>query len=217
MAEEKTTYKLTYFGMAGRAGAARAMFRHAKVDFENEHIAFGDWKGIKPTTTWGNLPYLTVNDDVIISQSRAMTRYVAKVCGLYPEDFALAAHCDALHDVFEDFGTTVMKLNGPGASSDEKTAARQADVELGLEGSKILGLYKRIDDFLGLHGATDSNGHVHAVGTEFTVADFVCYVFIHSNWCGFYDGLEMKMIEDAGFDNVLAVYNSMAKLNLDTV
>jgi glutathione S-transferase len=214
MAEDTTSYELTYFPMPGRAGAARAMLNYKEIAFTNTTVVFDDWKTVKPTTTWGNLPFLTVttgDEEAVITQSRSVLRYVGKVCGYYPEDFALAAHCDALHDVFEDFAGVCKKLQE--GSTDSKEDTRKADVALGDE-SQILQFYRKIDNFLGLHMGKDENGVVRAVGNSLTTGDFIVYQFVSNQFGGMYDGLEMQMLRDANMDNVLAVYDAMAAMGL---
>merc|ERR1719433_2453921 len=144
-------YKLTYFPIDGRAGPIRLMFKVAKQRYKDEKIAFSDWKDLKGSTTWGSMPYLEV-DGELITQCRAIVRFVGKRLGFYPENDALAAHCDAIHDVMEDIQAAIMKIKGE--SKADTIELRQAEIAKGdgLDGGKFMYLYKRLDTFIANKG-----------------------------------------------------------------
>ena len=81
--------RLTYFAIAGAAEKVRLSFVLGNVAFEDERIKWEDWKALKPTTPYGQVPVLSV-DGRVISQSDAMVRYAASLApALYPPELAL--------------------------------------------------------------------------------------------------------------------------------
>ncbi|XP_014669592.1 PREDICTED: hematopoietic prostaglandin D synthase-like [Priapulus caudatus] len=75
-----TQFKLTYFNGRGRRETARVMFAAADVKYEDHRIEMADWPQIKPTTSHGYLPILTV-DGKCLHQSGAINRYLAPKFG----------------------------------------------------------------------------------------------------------------------------------------
>uniref|UniRef100_A0AC35U2E4 Glutathione S-transferase n=1 Tax=Rhabditophanes sp. KR3021 TaxID=114890 RepID=A0AC35U2E4_9BILA len=113
-------YKLTYFVGRGYGEPARLMFRYAGIEFEDVRLEFDDWIKIKDTTPFGQIPILEV-DGVVIAQSFAITRLVAKASGLYPENNVDAALADSIADYIKEidlkgflnyFGTKAGFLTG---------------------------------------------------------------------------------------------------------
>ncbi|KAJ9462943.1 Glutathione S-transferase 4 [Diplonema papillatum] len=83
--------KLTYFDFESIAEPIRLALVMNKVPFEDERIkvnAWSEWLSIKPTTKFGQLPIMKI-DNVTFAQSGAMLRYVGKSFGegaLYPQN-----------------------------------------------------------------------------------------------------------------------------------
>lgn len=94
-------YKLTYFNGRGLGEVIRLIFAQAAVDFEDIRIERDDWPERKPTTPFGKIPVLDV-DGIIISESRAIARFVARRHGLCGQDDFEAAQCDMLVDALYD-------------------------------------------------------------------------------------------------------------------
>ncbi|KAL3668101.1 hypothetical protein V7S43_006965 [Phytophthora oleae] len=61
------------------------LFSYGGVKFVDERVQFPDFPALKPTLPFGQLPNLEV-DGNIFAQSMAITRYAAKLAGLYPSD-----------------------------------------------------------------------------------------------------------------------------------
>jgi glutathione S-transferase len=78
--------KLTYFDIEAAAEPIRLALVLSGVDFEDDRIAFSDWSALKPTTPYGQLPLMTVNDGPVRTQSGAMLRWVGSTLSdtLYP-------------------------------------------------------------------------------------------------------------------------------------
>jgi len=119
-----STMKLTYFDFSGgRAEPARLAMHIGGIAFEDDRFAPGDFAEVRTHTPLGQVPVLTL-DGVQVTQSDAITRYVGKLAGLYPEDDFQALLCDeamaALEDVTIKIGATF------GLSGDALKAARDA-------------------------------------------------------------------------------------------
>ena len=116
--------KLTYFDFSGgRAEPARLAMHIGGIPFEDDRFAPANFAEIRKTTPLNQVPTLHVND-VQITQSDAITRYVGKLAGLYPEDALQALLCDealgALEDINIKIGTTF------GLTGDDLKNAREA-------------------------------------------------------------------------------------------
>lgn len=77
--------KLTYFDGPWLGEPIRNAFIIGGVEFEDHRVKKEDWMAMKPSTPFGALPILTVDDDKVYSQSDAILRYAGKLTGLYPE------------------------------------------------------------------------------------------------------------------------------------
>ncbi|MCK7494029.1 MAG: glutathione S-transferase N-terminal domain-containing protein [Comamonadaceae bacterium] len=86
--------KLTYFDFSGgRAEPARLAMHIGEIPFEDYRFAPSDFSEVRKTTPLNKVPTLHVNG-VQVTQSDAITRYVGKLAGLYPEDDFQALLCD---------------------------------------------------------------------------------------------------------------------------
>lgn len=63
---------LSYFPVYGRAEISRMCLWKAGVEYEDCRIEFADWPALKPTTEFGSMPFLTLEDGTVISQSIPM-------------------------------------------------------------------------------------------------------------------------------------------------
>jgi glutathione S-transferase len=79
--------KLSYFDIEGAAEPIRLALVLAGIDFEDDRIKFPEWAALKPTTPYGQLPLMTIDDGPVRTQSGAMLRYVGGLSNtLYPKD-----------------------------------------------------------------------------------------------------------------------------------
>jgi glutathione S-transferase len=123
------------------------------------------WADFKPLTPHGHLPVLDVHGDgsVMLSQSRAIERFIARSFGLFGNDNVEAAlidaTCETVRDLYEPW---VAIFNVP---RDEQAAKRhQFIAELT---PKLLGLEKQA-----ARGA-------FLVGDRITLADVSAFAFLH--------------------------------------
>lgn len=106
------TYKLTYFDIdGGRAEPIRIAFHTAGIAFEDERLSFAEFGEMRTSTRFNSLPVLKI-DGAEITQSNAISRYVGKMAGLYPEDDLQALYCDEVMGALEDVLHYVVKTFG---------------------------------------------------------------------------------------------------------
>ena len=99
--------KLTYFDFSGgRAEPARLAMHIGGISFEDHRFASKDFPEIRKTTPLNQVPTLHVND-VQVTQSDAITRYVGKLAGPYPEDAFQALLCDEVMSALEDINVKI--------------------------------------------------------------------------------------------------------------
>ena len=106
-----TTAKLTYFRGRGRAESTRWMLAATNVEFTNERIETPE--ALADLRASGKLPFdqmpLLEIDGHCLSQSSAMTRYLARRGGMYGANDTDAIWCDLVAGVVADFAEAPMQ------------------------------------------------------------------------------------------------------------
>lgn len=106
-----TTAKLTYFHGRGRAETTRWMLAATDVSFENVRIETPE--ALAHLRASGKLPFdqipLLEIDGHCLSQSSAMTRYLARRGGMYGADDTDAMWCDLVAGVVADFAEAAIQ------------------------------------------------------------------------------------------------------------
>ncbi len=176
--------KLTYFDFAGgRAEPARLALHIGGIPFDDYRFAPADFPEVRKTTPLGQVPTLYVND-VQITQSDAITRYVGKLAGLYPEDALQALFCDevlgALEDINIKIGTTF------GMTGDDLKNAREALV------AGALPKYLRW-----LEQQLESHGGEFLADHRLTIADLKAFVLLSWLSSGKLDHMPVDLLETA--------------------
>ncbi|CAM9858884.1 unnamed protein product [Choristocarpus tenellus] len=122
-----TTYKLTYFNIAGRAEPIRQAFVIANIPFEDYRIPSAEFRAKKASgdLRWGTVPSLDIvgtdGKTTTISQTLAIFRFVSRKGGLYPADPVEAARVDEILDAYQDMNSVVNAFDSE--SDAEKKAA----------------------------------------------------------------------------------------------
>ena len=174
--------KITYFDVdGGRAEPARLALRIGGIAFEDHRFAFSNFAEVRQTTPLNQVPTLQVNG-VQVTQSGAITRYVGKLSGLYPEDAFQALLCDEIIDGVEDasikIGTTF------GLTGDALKNAR-TDLVNG-----ALPKYLRW-----LQNQLENRGSEFFADIRLTIADLKVFVFVRGLNSGHLDHVPTNLVE----------------------
>ena len=112
--------KMIYFNARGRAEGARLILAEGKIEYEDYRFPTNHdndtnpsrmndaFLAIEPRLTWGQVPAMEVGS-TMITQTRAIERYVAKRAGLIPEDAVQAAFVDSVAEALTDLQAEVIK------------------------------------------------------------------------------------------------------------
>jgi len=162
-----TSYKLTYFDFdGGRAEPVRIAFHAAGVEFEDERLSFRQFGEMRASTRFNSVPVLEI-DDVVVTQTNAMCRYVGKLAGLYPEDPVQALYCDEAMEAVEDLLHRIVRTIG--LEGDELREAREALAD------GWLSIFLR-----GLNDILARGGGEYFADHRLTVADLKVFVQVRS-------------------------------------
>ena len=81
--------RLQYFNIEGPAEKIRLALSIANIPFTDDRVVFDQWQAIKPTTPYGQLPLLHVDDDAkCLAQSDAILLY----CGRLANDAGVSLY-----------------------------------------------------------------------------------------------------------------------------
>ncbi|XP_067902116.1 hematopoietic prostaglandin D synthase-like [Heterodontus francisci] len=95
-------YKLTYFKIRGRAETARYIFAYSGIKYEENMIDLSHWPNVKESLLFKQIPVLKV-DEIVLNQSTAIARYLARETGLAGKSNLEQAQVDAIVDTINDF------------------------------------------------------------------------------------------------------------------
>ena len=174
--------KLTYFDIhGGRAEPVRLALHIGGVAFEDYRFAHPDFVEVRKSTPFGQVPTLMV-DDVQVTQSDSILRYVGKLAGLYPTDAYQALLCDEVTYVVEEAGFKM----GPSfrMTGDAQREARAALVN----GSMPV--------YLGwLQSQLKAHGGEYFADNRLTVADLKVFVDVRALNSGRLDHVPTDLVE----------------------
>ncbi len=190
--------KLTYFDFpGGRAEPARLAMTIGGIPFEDYRFAPSDFPEVRKNTPLNQVPTLHVND-VQITQSDAITRYVGKLSGLYPEDAFQALLCDEVMGALEDIN---MKLAASfGKTGEDLKSARDALV------ADALPTYLRW-----LQHQLESHGGEFLADNRLTIADLKAFVILRWLSSGKLDHIPSDLVETVA-PKLSRYMNSVARL-----
>jgi glutathione S-transferase len=92
---------ITYFPIRGRAEPIRLMLEELGVEYEENPIAFRQWRDLKPQLPFGKVP-MYQEGDLKIFESHAIYRYLARKYGLYGNSERDVINCEILEHVLSD-------------------------------------------------------------------------------------------------------------------
>jgi len=172
MADSKLA-RLTYFSSRGRAESIRLLCAAGAIEYEEKSL--GVYHPARKTPEFlalratGTLPFAAVPiweepDGLVIAQSDAILRHIARTRGLYGRDAVDAARCDMVLSALEDMRAEVRQAAT--TEPDKRAALRREVVTVTLP--RWLGHFERL---LAANGA----GRTWVVGDRMTVADVVLY------------------------------------------
>jgi len=174
--------KLTYFDFpGGRAEPARLAMHLGGIPFEDYRFAPSEFPEVRKTTPLGQVPTLQV-DDLQITQSDAITRYVGKMAGLYPEDDLQALLCDEAMGALEDINIKIGATFG--LTGDELKNARAALA------TGALPRYLRW-----LEHQLESHGGEFLADNRLTIADLKAFVILRWLTSGKLDHIPGDLLE----------------------
>ncbi len=175
-------YKLTYFDVdGGRAEPIRIAFHAAGIDFEDDRISFDEFSEMRSGARFTCIPVLEI-DGAQITQSNAISRYIGKMAGLYPEDDLQALYCDEVLGALEDLTHHIVQTFG--LEGDEFRLAREKLVD------GWLSIFLRGLDQLLLRG-----GGKYFADNKMTVADLRAFVQTRSLCSGVLDYVPTDIVQ----------------------
>ena len=93
--------RLQYFNIEGPAEKSRLALSIAKIPFTDDRVVFDQWQSIKPTTPYGQLPLLYMDETKCLAQSDAILRY----CGRLANDAGVPLYDSSMQlDIDEALG-----------------------------------------------------------------------------------------------------------------
>jgi glutathione S-transferase len=162
-----SSFKLTYFDFdGGRAEPIRIAFHAAGIKFEDKRISFSEFGEMRESTPFKTLPVLEI-DGTEVTQSNAMSRYVGRMAGLYPDVALQALYCDEVLGALEDLSHYIVQTFG--LQDEELKLAREKLVD------GWLSVYLR-----GLAGLLARGGGEYFADDRLTVADLKAFVQMRS-------------------------------------
>lgn len=157
--------QLTYFDThGGRGEPARLAMRIGNIPFEDRRFAFAEFPEVRKSTPFGQVPVLHV-DGQVVTQSDAITRYVGKLAGLYPQDAFQALLCDEVMTAVEDVNVKIGQTFG--LTGDALQQARESLVETTL--TRYLGW---------LQAQLLAHGGQYFADQRLTIADLKVFVLV---------------------------------------
>jgi len=102
-------YRLTYFNGRARAELIRLIFHTAGEEYEDNRIDTASWQQLKPNTPFGALPILEF-DGLVLAQSLAIARFLAREFGLAGKSRYDEAVVDSVVDTANDILGDIIKI-----------------------------------------------------------------------------------------------------------
>lgn len=157
-------YTLNYFNGRGRAELTRLIFAASGTKFTDDRVEFAEWPAKKANSPIGQMPYLQV-DDVVLPQSIAIARFVAKETNLAGRNNLEQAQADAIVDTIIDLvNYFYSKIFGIKDALEQETAFKAFLADQGAKAAES------VEKLITLYGSD-----VYSVGTGLTWADLLIF------------------------------------------
>ncbi len=91
--------KLTYFAVRGRAEVIRLLLEETGTEYTEHRVSLEEWPAFKPTLAFGQLP-LYEEGDLVLNQSQAIYRHLARKFNLYGSNEQERTRCDIVQETF---------------------------------------------------------------------------------------------------------------------
>ena len=177
-----TSYRLTYFDLdGGRAEPIRIAFHAAGIEFDDNRISFGEFREMRQGTRFNSVPVLEI-DGASVTQSNALSRYIGKMAGLYPDDDLQALYCDEVLGALEDVSHYIVRTFG--LEGEELRLAREKLAD------GWLSIYLR-----GLDELLARGGGEYFADNRLTVADLKAFVQMRWLRSGMLDFVPMDLVQ----------------------
>lgn len=135
-------YVLTYFNGRGFAETARMLFELAGVEYTDTRLEREEWPALKPSTPFGQVPMLEV-DDLKIAQTTAIYRYLARKFGYAGATLEEDARLDMIVECLKDMLQSVMKV------MFEKDEAKKPELKKDLVENTLPQQLEKMSAFIG--------------------------------------------------------------------
>ena len=174
-------YKLTYFDFdGGRAEPIRIAMHSAGIKFDDIRWSFPEFGEKRQSLPFNAVPVLEI-DDQVVTQSIAISRYMGRIAGLYPEDSLQALYCDEVLGALEDLNHYVVQTFG--LEGDELKLARE-----NLLNGRLTVFIKGLAELL------KRGGGQYFANQQLTIADLWMYVQIKSLQSGNLDYIPADIV-----------------------
>eukprot|EP01063_Lacrimia_lanifica_P028629 TRINITY_DN4214_c0_g1_i1.p1 TRINITY_DN4214_c0_g1~~TRINITY_DN4214_c0_g1_i1.p1 ORF type:complete len:497 (+),score=205.89 TRINITY_DN4214_c0_g1_i1:82-1491(+) len=209
---------LTYFNIEGLGEPTRLACAMSGVAFEDVRVQFSEWEALKPTTKFGQLPTMKVDDlGMEVAQSGAMLRYVARYysTSLLPADAAAYLKVEEAASLVDDFnaawapalliGMRPEKIGYPeGYNKTEEGAAKVQELRGKFVDTTLPQFAKYFTDFI------EENGGAFLAGATPTIADCMLLPALRKFTKGFIDHVPKDCLEK--FPAIVAYISRMLAL-----
>jgi glutathione S-transferase len=115
--------ELVYFDIRGRAEPIRLLLAYTRTPYVDRGIKRGDWPEVKATVPLGQVPVLverSAEGEIVIPQSQAILRHLARELDAYGKTAHARARCDVVAETVVDLRAAFNRVAyNPGWLKDE--------------------------------------------------------------------------------------------------
>ena len=159
---------ITYFDVRGRAEVIRLILEEKEIAYREKRVAIEEWPAFKPTLLFGQLPtfeYESEQGKIVLNQSHAIYRHLARTLDLYGQTEAEHVRCDIVEEAFVD-----AQNNLGGFYWNPQFAEKRTDYEK----NDLPALLNKLQQLL----QQNQQGQGFWVGTGLTYVDFCAWHFL---------------------------------------